>query len=166
MESYKTLLDNEERDRERGERKEKPLFSRMNPRSPINLKIVIQVHMESDKSRSKALKIAAAIQGVHSVGLEGESKDQVVVTGDRIDSVCLTKKLRKKFSYATLVSVADANASNDEQGGDSAGGEQEDETTITLVENLPVAYCYPNFPPPCPVYVVDHDPYPNSCSIL
>nr|ACU17675.1 unknown [Glycine max] len=59
-------------------------------------KIVIQVHMENDKCRSKALKIAAASQGVHSVALEGESRDQVVVTGDTIDSVCLTNKFRKK----------------------------------------------------------------------
>jgi len=100
--------------------------------------------------------------GVHSVALEGESRDQVVVTGDTIDSVCLTNKFRKKFSNATLISVADANASDEQQGG--GGGEQKVETT--LEKKLPIAYCYANFPPPCPLYVVDHDPYPNTCSIL
>ncbi|XP_027941580.1 heavy metal-associated isoprenylated plant protein 47-like [Vigna unguiculata] len=122
-------------------------------------KIVIQVHMENDKCRSKAMKIAAASQGVHSVALEGEDRDQVVVTGDAIDSVCLTNKFRKKFNYATLMSVTEAKASND---GD-AGGEHKDETTA---ENFPITYCYSNFPPPTHLYVMDYDPYPNGCSIL
>ncbi|XP_029128710.1 disease resistance protein Pik-1-like [Cajanus cajan] len=124
-------------------------------------KIVIQVHMQSDKCRSKALKIAAIVQGVHSVSLGGESRDQVVVTGDGIDSVCLTNKLRKKFSYATLLSVTDANASN---GGDDEG-EQKEETNS--MENMGVGYYYANYPPPpFPSYVVDYDSHPNTCSIL
>jgi len=97
--------------------------------------------------------------GVHSVALEGEDRDQVVVTGDAIDSVCLTNKFRKKFNYATLMSVTEAKASND---GD-AGGEHKDETTA---ENFPITYCYSNFPPPTHLYVMDYDPYPNGCSIL
>ncbi|XP_029128725.1 uncharacterized protein LOC109807835 [Cajanus cajan] len=104
--------------------------------------------MQSDKCRSKALKIAAIVQGVHSVSLGGESRDQVVVTGDGIDSVCLTNKLRKKFSYATLLSVTDANASN--------GGDDEGEQT-TSIEALSVAYCHANFPPPFPLYHVEYD---------
>ncbi|XP_061360683.1 heavy metal-associated isoprenylated plant protein 47-like [Gastrolobium bilobum] len=109
-------------------------------------KIVIQVHMESDKCRSKALKIAAVFQGVHSVSLEGESRDQVAVTGDGIDSVCLTNKLRKKFCSATLLSVADANTSD---GDGDAGG---------------LKFCYA--PPPCPSYPVVYNQDPNPCSIL
>ncbi|KAL2317045.1 hypothetical protein Fmac_030921 [Flemingia macrophylla] len=115
--------------------------------------------MKSDKCRSKALKIAAVVQGVHSVSLGGESRDQVVVIGDGIDSVCLANKLRKKFSYATLVSVTDANNSDDE-------GEQNEETIS--MENVPAAgYYYANYhPPPFSLYVVDYDPHPNICSIL
>ncbi|KOM46815.1 hypothetical protein LR48_Vigan07g051900 [Vigna angularis] len=121
-------------------------------------KIVIQVRMENDKCRSKAMKIAAASQGVHSVALEGEDRDQVVVTGDAIDSVCLTNKLRKKFKYATLMSVTDENEDGD------AGGEQKDQITIEKI--FPIPYCYSNFPPPSHLYVVDYDSYPNACSIL
>lgn len=105
--------------------------------------------------------------GVVSVSVEGESRDQIVVTGDRIDSVCLTRKLRKKFSYATLLSVADESASNSNEGGET-GGEKKDETITTVdFENSLVACCYANnYPPPCPSYYVVYDPYVNTCSIL
>ncbi|WVY92274.1 hypothetical protein V8G54_037788 [Vigna mungo] len=121
-------------------------------------KIVIQVRMENEKCRSKAMKIAAASEGVHSVALEGEDRDQMVVTGDAIDSVCLTNKLRKKFNNATLISVTDENAANDEEDGD-AGGQQKDQI-------FPIPYCYSNLPPHTHLYVLDYDSYPNACSIL
>lgn len=89
--------------------------------------------------------------GVHSVALEGEDRDEVVVTGDAIDSVCLTNKLRKKLKYATLMSVTDENAANDQ---------------ITIEKIFPIPYCYSNFPPPSHLYVLDYDSYPNACSIL
>ncbi|XP_061360713.1 heavy metal-associated isoprenylated plant protein 47-like [Gastrolobium bilobum] len=112
-------------------------------------KIIIQVQMNSDKCRSKAMKIAAVFQGVDSVSLEGESRDKVVVTGDGIDSVCLTNKLRKKFCNATLLSVGDAKTT-------SSGSD------TTKIENM--KFCYA--PPPCPSYPVVYDSYPNTCSIL
>jgi len=105
--------------------------------------------------------------GVVSVSLEGESRDQVVVIGDyQIDCVCLTKKLRKKFCYVNLLSVEDANASASNEG-DEAGKEQkDDEETRNSTENLSVVCCEKNYPPPCPLYyIVDHEPYPSSCSI-
>ena len=43
--------------------------------------------------------------GVTSVAIEGEDKSQVVVTGEEVDSACLTRSLRKKVGYATIVSV-------------------------------------------------------------
>ncbi|XP_027187423.1 heavy metal-associated isoprenylated plant protein 47-like [Cicer arietinum] len=127
-------------------------------------KIVIRVHMKSDKFRSRAMKIAAAFQGVVSVSLEGENRDQIVVTGDQIDCVCLTKKLRKKISYATLLSVVDANTSSEE--GSEAKEEQKDAANTSSIENLPIVCCKQNNPMPCPSYYIVHDPYPNSCSIL
>ncbi|CAI8583931.1 unnamed protein product [Vicia faba] len=123
-------------------------------------KIVIQMHMENDKLRSKAMKIAAAFQGVDSVSLEGESRNQVVVTGDQIDCVCLTKKLRKKFCSVNLLSVEDAKASSTS---DEGGEEPKDVEIIpTSLENL--SCCDErNYPPPCTLYYIDHDPYPISC---
>ncbi|CAL0307557.1 unnamed protein product [Lupinus luteus] len=135
-------------------------------------KIVIQVHMEREKCRSKAMQIAAAFQdeyvGVSSVSLEGERRNQVVVTGNGIDSVCLTSKLRKKFPYATLISVEDVivnPTSNEGEHNNSGGGGQISET-----ENVLVPYCnnHWNYPPQYPMYQVVYDSYPthNGCFIL
>ncbi|CAN6559110.1 unnamed protein product [Malus baccata var. baccata] len=64
---------------------------------PPQMKIVVKVPMHCDKCRRKALKIAARAQGVSKVSIEGENKDLVEVIGDDVDSVCLTRSLRKKF---------------------------------------------------------------------
>ncbi|GMN22039.1 hypothetical protein TIFTF001_045597 [Ficus carica] len=61
--------------------------------------------MNCKKCRTKAMKIAATESGVSSVQISGEDKDQVEVVGDKIDSVSLTRSLRKKVGYATLLSV-------------------------------------------------------------
>ncbi|KAK1617762.1 hypothetical protein QYE76_023279 [Lolium multiflorum] len=65
-------------------------------------KIVIKVEMTCDKCRSKAMALVAATVGVDSVALAGDSKDQVVVVGDGVDSVKLTSRLRKKVGHALL----------------------------------------------------------------
>ena len=97
-----------------------------------------------------------------SPAFEGETSDQLVVTGEGIDAVFLTNRMRKKFSYATLLSVEEVKEEKDEGGQD--GGEEEDETETNE-----------NYPPPCPMcgtyhspmyHHVVYDPYPNSCSIL
>lgn len=106
--------------------------------------------------------------GVISVSLEGESRDQVVVIGDyQIDCVCLTKKLRKKFCYVNLLSVEDANVSASNEGDEAKEEEKDVEVTINSTENSSVVCnCEKNYPPPCPLYyIVDHEPYPSSCSI-
>lgn len=61
--------------------------------------------MPTEKSRTKALGIAAVAHGVSSVEIGGERKDQVVVIGTGVDSVCLTSSLRKRLGHAILVSV-------------------------------------------------------------
>ncbi|KAL6652582.1 hypothetical protein ACP70R_011507 [Stipagrostis hirtigluma subsp. patula] len=68
-------------------------------------KIVIKVDMRCDKCRSKALGVAATTQGVESMGIEGEEKDQLVVVGDGVDATNLTSCLRKKVGRAQIVSV-------------------------------------------------------------
>lgn len=45
--------------------------------------------------------------GVESAAIKGDSKDQIEVTGEGMDSVKLTRLLIKKFGYASLVSVGD-----------------------------------------------------------
>ncbi|KAJ7963509.1 Heavy metal transport/detoxification protein [Quillaja saponaria] len=122
-------------------------------------KIVIQVQMDCEKCRGKALKIAAVAQGVSSVSIEGKDKDQVVVVGDEVDSVCLAKMLRKKFRHAKIVSVQEVKA-----GGD-ANKDQKKET-INIID--PLRCCYNYCPPPYPVCYgkVVCDPNPPGCSIM
>lgn len=45
--------------------------------------------------------------GVESAAIKGDSKDQIEITGEQIDSVRLTFLLRKKFCHAELVSVGE-----------------------------------------------------------
>ncbi|XP_061353068.1 uncharacterized protein LOC133297863 [Gastrolobium bilobum] len=68
-------------------------------------KVVLKLQMDCDKCRNKALKIAAEIQGVTSVSLEGDEKDRVAVTGDNIDMICLANQLKKKFRSVIILSV-------------------------------------------------------------
>ncbi|KAJ9672543.1 hypothetical protein PVL29_025951 [Vitis rotundifolia] len=68
-------------------------------------KIILKVQMNCDKCRTKAMKIAAAEEGVISVAIEGAEKDRVVVIGDGVDSASLTRCLKKKLGYAALDSV-------------------------------------------------------------
>ncbi|KAG6407132.1 hypothetical protein SASPL_130116 [Salvia splendens] len=73
----------------------------------MKVKIVVRVSMNDEKSRSKALKITVGISGVESAALAGAEKDQVVVVGESIDAVVLTRQLRKGVGHAELVSVGE-----------------------------------------------------------
>ncbi|CAN1315926.1 Heavy metal-associated isoprenylated plant protein 16 [Linum perenne] len=77
-------------------------------------KLVINVAMNNDKTRSKAMKIVVGVYGVDSVSLAGTGKTQIEVTGDGIDSVKLVTLLRKKVGFAELVSLAPVEVNNDE----------------------------------------------------
>ncbi|XP_042416632.1 heavy metal-associated isoprenylated plant protein 47-like [Zingiber officinale] len=71
----------------------------------IQQKMVLRLSMADDKRRAKALRTAVSMRGVVSVKLEG---DKIVVVGDGVDSVNLTKLMRKKIcSYVELLSVAE-----------------------------------------------------------
>lgn len=49
--------------------------------------------------------------GVNFVGLEGESKDRLVVIGEGVDAVKLTYSLRKKVGQTDIISLAEVKAS-------------------------------------------------------
>ncbi|KAL7103914.1 hypothetical protein ACP275_08G210700 [Erythranthe tilingii] len=125
-------------------------------------KIVIKMSIHSDKCRSKALKIAVGISGVESVTVTGQDKDQVELVGDGIDSVELTRQLRKNVAHAELVSVGEVKK------------EQPAATTAsaTPAGSPPVEGW---LPPPLPPYGFPHyhcctvlrDPvYDNSCTMM
>ncbi|XP_037481629.1 heavy metal-associated isoprenylated plant protein 47-like [Triticum dicoccoides] len=68
-------------------------------------KIVIQLGMSCDKSRSKALTMAARAAGVTSMEITGDARDRLEVVGDGVDSVCLVSCLRKKLGHAQIIKV-------------------------------------------------------------
>ncbi|CAN0927287.1 Heavy metal-associated isoprenylated plant protein 16 [Linum grandiflorum] len=78
-------------------------------------KLVINVVMNNDKSRSKAMKIAVGVHGVDSASLAGPDKTQIEVTGDGIDSTGLVTLLRRKVGFAELVSLGPVEEKNDDK---------------------------------------------------
>lgn len=95
--------------------------------------------------------------GVDSVAIEGENKDQLVVVGDGVDPANVTILLRKKVGRATIVKVEEVK--------DDA--EKKSETTVQKIETM--VQWYPNYPP-CPQAVwydcESSSSNPNACSIM
>ncbi|RDX72923.1 Heavy metal-associated isoprenylated plant protein 16, partial [Mucuna pruriens] len=144
----------------------------MNTAMYMQQRIVIQVHVDNDKSRRKALNIVANTHGAYPfyvqnvvlimicdghVKLTGEESDQVVVTGDGVDPVCLTNQMRKKFPCATLLRVEEVE--EPEEGGDEGDGGEEEEEETKECEISPLPHNY-NYFPLCPICVVNHPPSP------
>ncbi|KDP22996.1 hypothetical protein JCGZ_01718 [Jatropha curcas] len=77
-------------------------------------KIVIKISMSSQKSRSKAMKIAVGVAGVESAALGGQDKSEIEVVGDGVDSVKLTTLLRKQVGYSELLSVSSVGEKKEE----------------------------------------------------
>ncbi|KAK1683697.1 hypothetical protein QYE76_044545 [Lolium multiflorum] len=112
-------------------------------------KIVIKVSMSCDKSRSKALSMAARAAGVTSMGITGDARDQLEVVGDGVDPVCLVNCLRKKLGVAHIVQVEEVKDKKPEE-------KKKEEPKPASPAPLP----YP--PPHCysgPGYY--HHPYPS-----
>ncbi|XP_062170170.1 heavy metal-associated isoprenylated plant protein 47-like isoform X1 [Alnus glutinosa] len=136
-------------------------------------KIVIKVQVVCDKCRTKALKIAAAADGVVSVALEGQDKDQVVVIGNEVDVSCLTSSLRKKVGHATIVSVEEVKPKpkpDEKKKEDTSKKKVEDKDKKGGTENkcscpTPLCAC----PLPCyqsQLVFYDRDPYQPPCTIM
>ncbi|XP_050138678.1 heavy metal-associated isoprenylated plant protein 47-like [Malus sylvestris] len=123
---------------------------------PPQMKIVVKVPMHCDKCRRKALKIAARAQGVSKVSIEGENKDLVEVIGDDVDSVCLTRSLRKKLGCScTIVKVEEV----------KPAVKTEEKSTPAPSASCVQYCCTPQFRP---MYceLVHEYPEPTTCSIM
>lgn len=110
-----------------------------------------------------------------SVSLQGEDRDQVVVTGERVDAASLTSTLRKKVGYARLETVEEvkdkpAGEKKDEKkdGDDKKKGEKkggDDKKDPPPFQCIMPPPCYP---PQFESYKVVYEPYgsePN-CTIM
>ncbi|KAJ0602105.1 putative protein kinase RLK-Pelle-CrRLK1L-1 family [Helianthus annuus] len=80
----------------------------------MKLSIVVKLSINDDEKARKALKTANSLSGAESVSFVGPDRDQIVVTGDGIDPVELTRLLRKRVGYAELLSVGPAEAKKEE----------------------------------------------------
>ncbi|KAK2630912.1 hypothetical protein EUGRSUZ_H01538 [Eucalyptus grandis] len=68
--------------------------------------MIIRMPMNSDKCRSRALRIVARAKGtIISVSIGGLNEDELVVTGEGVDPATLVQSLRKKFRQVTILSV-------------------------------------------------------------
>ncbi|KAF3338286.1 Heavy-metal-associated domain-containing protein [Carex littledalei] len=70
--------------------------------------IVIKVQMRCDKCRTKAMELVASADGINSVTLAGEDRNQLVVVGDGVDAVSLASILRKKVGPTDIIKVGEA----------------------------------------------------------
>ncbi|VAH73837.1 uncharacterized protein LOC119280995 [Triticum dicoccoides] len=72
----------------------------------MRTEMVIRMQASSDKGQhSKAMKIAAATDGVESVTLAGEGRNLLRVVGEGVDSNHLTSRLRRKVGQADIVEL-------------------------------------------------------------
>ncbi|KAM0928726.1 hypothetical protein ACQ4PT_002039 [Festuca glaucescens] len=68
--------------------------------------MMIRMKASSEKGQhSKAMKIAAAIDGVESVTVSGEGRSLLRVVGEGVDSNDLISKLRRKVGHADIVEL-------------------------------------------------------------
>ncbi|KVI02316.1 heavy metal-associated isoprenylated plant protein 47-like [Cynara cardunculus var. scolymus] len=68
-------------------------------------RIVIKMQPKCGRCRTRAMMVAAQASGVYSVELQGDNKNQMVVTGDGINAAALTSSVRKKVKHASLETV-------------------------------------------------------------
>ncbi|KAB1200719.1 hypothetical protein CJ030_MR7G001383 [Morella rubra] len=114
--------------------------------------------MTNDKFRNQIMKSAVSKYGVISVAIEGPDKDQLVVTGEGVDVVNLTRSIQKKLRCATLLSVEEVEPAVEPS-------VEEPNNLIGTFSPMPAGYYqYPQFPK-CYQVIYDQDPH-YSCSIL
>ncbi|XP_047071107.1 heavy metal-associated isoprenylated plant protein 46-like [Lolium rigidum] len=124
-------------------------------------KIVIRVSMSCDKSRSKAMSMAARTAGVISMGITGDARDQLEVVGDGVDPVCLVSCLRKKLGVAHIVKVEEVKDPKPEE-----KKKEDPKPPVPVV--CPPPPCYPgpgyyHHPYPSQMVVCDE---PSNCGIM
>ncbi|GLJ10201.1 hypothetical protein SUGI_0123930 [Cryptomeria japonica] len=127
-------------------------------------KMVLQLTIEDEKRKRKALKVVAAVEGVDSVAVDMK-ENKITVIGD-VDPVCLASKLRK-FGFTDLLSVGPAKeekkeGEKKEQKKPQGDAKKENKTEPPKVEvvYVPMSYNYRPYE-----YTIVRDEYRNSCVI-
>ncbi|XP_019192684.1 PREDICTED: uncharacterized protein LOC109186940 isoform X2 [Ipomoea nil] len=70
-------------------------------------KIVVRIpNLNTEKIRATAMKIVAKLEGVGSMTVQGESREEIMVIGE-VDAVEMTCRLRKKLGSVDVISVGE-----------------------------------------------------------
>ncbi|KAL5720553.1 hypothetical protein ACHQM5_013217 [Ranunculus cassubicifolius] len=118
-------------------------------------KVVINVSMNDEKSRMRAMKIAVSTHGVISAAIQGDSRNQIMVIGEGIDATRLTMSLRKKVGFTELVSVCSIEEKMKQ------GKKEEKKDEVKPMAWTPYQYGTPH------VYMAEaRDSYQNPCTIM
>ncbi|KAL6845829.1 hypothetical protein ACP4OV_024404 [Aristida adscensionis] len=136
-------------------------------------KIVVKVSMPCERSRSKAMAIAARADGVVSMGITGDARDRLEVVGDGVDSVCLVSCLRRKLGHAEILQVEEVKDKKPADEKKPAAAEEKKklgEPTAQPLAVHPPPQWYPGYyyhhhhhPPPPPMVICDE---PGTCNIM
>eukprot|EP00262_Sarcandra_glabra_P002746 TRINITY_DN1314_c0_g1_i1.p1 TRINITY_DN1314_c0_g1~~TRINITY_DN1314_c0_g1_i1.p1 ORF type:complete len:115 (+),score=23.62 TRINITY_DN1314_c0_g1_i1:202-546(+) len=70
--------------------------------------------MKCEKCRKKAKEIAVEADGVTSMTIQGDNKNEVVVIGDGMDACKLASSLRRKVGITDIVSVEEVKPKEEE----------------------------------------------------
>ncbi|GLJ10210.1 hypothetical protein SUGI_0124120 [Cryptomeria japonica] len=101
-------------------------------------KIVLKLSIEDEKSKKRALKAVAGVQGVESVAVDMKEKKMTVI--GEADPVIVTSKLRK-YGYAEVLSVGPAKEEKKEP-----PPKQEPKKEEKKPEPTPTIIYYPAYP--------------------
>ncbi|OEL35103.1 hypothetical protein BAE44_0003878, partial [Dichanthelium oligosanthes] len=115
-------------------------------------KIVVKVSMPCERSRSKAMTLAARADGVISMAITGDGKDKLEVVGDGVDPVRLVSCLRRKVGSAEILQVEEVKDKKPEE--EKKKPEEPKPQLPMVVHPPPHGYPYPGgyyYPPPPPM---------------
>ncbi|CAO2042620.1 unnamed protein product [Urochloa humidicola] len=122
--------------------------------------------MPCERSRSRAMALAASADGVISVAITGDARDKLEVVGDGVDPVCLVSCLRKKVGHAEILQVEEVKEKKPEEEKKKAAEDPKPQPPV-VVHPLPQGYPgggyhYQRHPPPRMVICEE----PSSCPIM
>ncbi|KAG2572728.1 hypothetical protein PVAP13_7KG198610 [Panicum virgatum] len=120
--------------------------------------MVVKVSMPCERSRSRAMALAARADGVISVAITGDARDKLEVVGDGVDPVCLVSCLRRKVGPAEILQVEEVKDKKPEE----KKPEEPKPPQPMVVHPPPHGYYYYHHPPP-PMVVCEE---PSSCPIM
>ncbi|CAN6248993.1 unnamed protein product [Urochloa humidicola] len=123
--------------------------------------------MPCERSRSRAMSLAARADGVISVAITGDARDKLKVVGDGVDPVCLVSCLRKKVGHAEILQVEEVKEKKPEEEKKKKKAEDPKPQPPVVVHPLPQGYpgggyYYQRHPPPRMVICEE----PSSCPIM